>query len=61
VARGLKFRPTVDTARDTLTWFNGLPPERQAELRKRAGLPEEREREVLAAWHQQRAAPASAP
>jgi 2'-hydroxyisoflavone reductase len=54
VARGLKFRPAVDTARDTLTWFNGLPPERQAELRKRAGLPPEREREVLAAWHQQR-------
>ncbi|WNG54225.1 SDR family oxidoreductase [Archangium gephyra] len=61
VARGLKFRPTVDTARDTLTWFNGLPPERQAELQKRAGLPPEREREVLAAWHQQRSGAAHAP
>jgi nucleoside-diphosphate-sugar epimerase len=61
VARGLKFRPAVDTARDTLTWFNGLPPERQAELRKRAGLPPEREREVLAAWHQQQAGAAHAP
>ncbi|QRN96416.1 SDR family oxidoreductase [Archangium violaceum] len=53
VARGLKFRPVVDTARDTLAWFNGLPPERQAGLAKRAGLTPEREREVLAAWHQQ--------
>ncbi|QRK12039.1 SDR family oxidoreductase [Archangium violaceum] len=60
VARGLKFRPTVDTARDTLTWFNGLPPERQAELRKRAGLTPVREREVLAAWHKQRAGSAQA-
>ncbi|PTL79825.1 SDR family oxidoreductase [Vitiosangium sp. GDMCC 1.1324] len=60
VARGLKFRPTVDTARDTLAWFNGLPPERQAELQKRAGLSPEREREVLAAWRQQRAGSAHA-
>jgi 2'-hydroxyisoflavone reductase len=61
VARGLKFRPTVDTARDTLTWFNGLPPERQAALQKRGGLSPEREREVLAAWHQQQAGAAPAP
>ncbi len=59
VARGLRFRPVLDTALDTLTWFNGLPPERQAELRKRSGLTPEREREVLAAWHQ-RSAPAAA-
>lgn len=60
VARGLKFRPAVDTARDTLAWFNGLPPERQAELKKRAGLTPEREREVLAAWHQQQSGSARA-
>ncbi|HEX8824847.1 MAG TPA: SDR family oxidoreductase [Archangium sp.] len=60
MARGLKFRPVEDTARDTLTWFNGLPPERQAELGKRAGLPPEREREVLAAWHQERGGAAKA-
>jgi 2'-hydroxyisoflavone reductase len=54
VARGLKFRPVVETARDTLAWFRGQPAERQAELQKRAGLSPEREREVLAAWHQQR-------
>jgi 2'-hydroxyisoflavone reductase len=60
VARGLTFRPVRETARDTLTWFQGLPPERQAELQKRAGLPAEREREVLAAWHQQQAGAAKA-
>jgi 2'-hydroxyisoflavone reductase len=48
--RGLTFRPTADTARDTLAWFQTLPPERQQKMR--AGLPPEREREVLAAWHQ---------
>lgn len=52
MARGLKFRPLVDTARDTLTWFQSLPPEKQEALRKRGGLTPEREREVLAAWHQ---------
>ena len=50
LAQGLTFRPAVDTARDTLAWFKTLPPERQAKLR--AGLTPEREREVLAAWHQ---------
>jgi 2'-hydroxyisoflavone reductase len=47
---GLTFRPTVETARDTLAWFKTLPPERQAKLR--SGVTPEREREVLAAWHQ---------
>jgi 2'-hydroxyisoflavone reductase len=48
---GLTFRPTVDTARDTLAWFRAEPLERQQKP-MRAGLPPEREREVLAAWHQ---------
>ncbi|EAU68356.1 isoflavone reductase [Stigmatella aurantiaca DW4/3-1] len=50
-AQGLGFRPLEETVRDTLAWFRTLPPERQAKLR--SGLPPEREREVLAAWHQQ--------
>jgi 2'-hydroxyisoflavone reductase len=49
VANGLRFRPLVDTARDTLAWFRMLPAERQAKLR--AGLAPEREAAVLAAWH----------
>ncbi|WNG25297.1 SDR family oxidoreductase [Cystobacter fuscus] len=60
VARGLKFRPVVDTARDTLTWFRGLTPDQQEKLRKRGGLSPEREREVLAAWHERQARPAQA-
>src|SRR6476661_5491910 len=50
VAKGLTFRPLADTARDTLTWFKAQKAERQAKLR--AGLTAEREKEVLAAWHQ---------
>ena len=48
VAKGLKFRPTVDTARDTLAWWKTLPEERRA--KPKAGLSPEREKEVLAAW-----------
>lgn len=47
---GLTARPLADTVRDTLTWFHALPADRQQQLR--SGLSPEREREVLAAWHQ---------
>ncbi len=49
IARGLTFRPLAETARDTITWFKTLPAERRSQMR--AGLPAEREAEVLAAWH----------
>lgn len=52
VALGMTFRPVEDTVRDTLAWWKAQPPERQAKLR--AGLTAEREREVLAAWHQEK-------
>jgi 2'-hydroxyisoflavone reductase len=48
LAKGLTFRPLADTARDTLAWFKSLPQDRQSKLR--AGLPPQREAEVLAAW-----------
>jgi 2'-hydroxyisoflavone reductase len=48
LAAGLRFRPLAGTARDTLAWWNTLPPERRA--RPRAGISRERERQVLAAW-----------
>ncbi|QSQ11459.1 SDR family oxidoreductase [Myxococcus landrumensis] len=51
LAQGLTFRPITDTVRDTLAWFKAEPPERQAKLK--AGLSPEREKEVLAAWHQE--------
>ena len=49
VKAGLRFRPTVETARDTLAWWNGQPEARRAKLR--AGLPADKEATVLAAWH----------
>jgi 2'-hydroxyisoflavone reductase len=49
LGKGLSFRPLSDTVHDTLTWFQSLPPDRQSKLQ--AGLPAEREAEVLAAWH----------
>ncbi len=53
---GLTFRPLAETARDTLTWWNSLPEERRATLR--AGLPREKEKEVLAAWKKRNEKPA---
>jgi 2'-hydroxyisoflavone reductase len=50
LAKGLTFRALGDTARDALAWFKAQKPERRAKLR--AGLTPEREKEVLAAWHQ---------
>jgi 2'-hydroxyisoflavone reductase len=49
IAAGLTFRPLADTTRDTLAFYDRQPAERQAQLR--AGLPEAREKDVLAAWH----------
>jgi 2'-hydroxyisoflavone reductase len=49
LAKGLKFRPLADTARDTLAWFKSQSQDRQSHLK--AGLRPEREAEVLAAWH----------
>ena len=49
IAKGLTFRPALETARDTLVWWREQPPERQA--KPRTGLTPEREAEVLAAWH----------
>ena len=49
VGKGLSFRPLAETARDTLDWFKTLPDSRRATLH--AGLPAEREKAVLAAWH----------
>jgi 2'-hydroxyisoflavone reductase len=48
---GLTFRPLSTTIRDTLTWYDELSEERREGVSQRAGLPAEREAEVLAAWH----------
>lgn len=51
LGKGLTFRPLAETTRDTLKWFKSLPADRQSHLK--AGLPPEREAEVLAAWHKE--------
>lgn len=48
IKAGLTFRPLPTTARDTLDWWNGLPPERRA--KPKTGLTAEREAALLAAW-----------
>jgi 2'-hydroxyisoflavone reductase len=49
---GLRSRPLETTVRDTLTWFQTLPADRQAKLR--AGLDPKKEAETLSAWHASR-------
>jgi 2'-hydroxyisoflavone reductase len=47
-AAGLTHRPVADTVRDTLTWFSGLPADRQAKAKW--VISREVEREMIAAW-----------
>ena len=49
ISNGLTFRPLSDTTRATLDWFRKQTPDRQ--MRMRAGIRPERERQVLTAWH----------
>ena len=49
IAAGLVFRPLVDTLRDTLTWYDGLPQDERDTVTARAGLGREREEAALAA------------
>jgi 2'-hydroxyisoflavone reductase len=49
VAKGIAFRPCVDTARDTLAWLATLSPEEQLKARS-SGIKPDKEAEVLAAW-----------
>ncbi|QRK04456.1 SDR family oxidoreductase [Archangium violaceum] len=50
VRAGLRFRSPVVTTRDTLAWFKSQPEERRG--KPRAGLPPEREAELLSLWAQ---------
>lgn len=47
---GLVCRPIADTVRDTLTWFQSLPAERQEKLR--VLIDPQKEAETLKAWHE---------
>jgi 2'-hydroxyisoflavone reductase len=46
---GLRSRPLGDTVRDTLAWFQTLPPERRSKLH--AGLDPQKEADTLKAFH----------
>ncbi len=46
--KGLTYRPLAVTALDNLEWWKRQPEERRARL---SDLPNQREREILAAWH----------
>jgi 2'-hydroxyisoflavone reductase len=48
IAAGLRFRPLAETAKDTLDWHRTRSPQEQEQLR--AGIPRQREAELLAAW-----------
>ncbi len=52
IAAGLTFRSLATSAVDSLTWLQGLPETTRAQVIKNAGLSEEKEKTVLAAWHQ---------
>ncbi|MGA9574048.1 MAG: NAD-dependent epimerase/dehydratase family protein, partial [Lysobacterales bacterium] len=47
---GLTYRPFAETVVDTLEWHRQLPADQQAFTR--AGIDPEKEKRVLAAWHQ---------
>jgi 2'-hydroxyisoflavone reductase len=49
VAKGLTFRPILDTAKDTLAWLATVPEAERAKLAS-TGISRDREEKVLAAW-----------
>jgi len=51
LAAGLTFRPLAQTAVDAVAWVKALAPDVQARVTKAAGLPAEKEKKVLDAWH----------
>jgi 2'-hydroxyisoflavone reductase len=53
IAAGLTFRPLATSAIDALAWFNASPADAQTRMLKGAGLPPEREKEVLDAFHRE--------
>ena len=48
VKAGLTYRPLVETVKDTLDWWEGLPAERKN--KPKAGLDYKKEQKVLTAW-----------
>jgi 2'-hydroxyisoflavone reductase len=53
VAAGLRFRPILDTAKDTLAWLPTVPEDKRARATS-TGISREKEAKVLAAWKARR-------
>jgi 2'-hydroxyisoflavone reductase len=53
VKAGLQFRPILDTAKDTLAWFESLPEGERTQFGSKA-INHEKEAKVLAAWKARR-------
>jgi 2'-hydroxyisoflavone reductase len=51
IAARLTFRPLATSAADALEWFTAQPEAARTRMVQSAGLPADRERAVLAAWH----------
>ena len=49
VKAGLRFRPILDTAKDTLAWLATVPEDKRKQLGS-SGISREKEAKVLAAW-----------
>ncbi|MCA9300240.1 MAG: hypothetical protein KDA28_14310 [Phycisphaerales bacterium] len=50
VAAGLTFRPLTEIVEDTIQWYDSLDEVEVESVRHRAGIPREKETEVLDAW-----------
>ncbi len=61
IVAGLTFRALATSAVDALEWFKATPVDAQTRMLKGAGLPPERERATLDAWHQTHRSPELAP
>lgn len=51
LAAGLTFRSLATTTLDGMAWFNGLSEAGRTQVAKSAGIAEDKEKAVLAAWH----------
>jgi 2'-hydroxyisoflavone reductase len=57
LATGLRYRPTGETAKAALDWWNAQTEERRA--KKRPGLSADREADLLKRWHARATSPAT--
>lgn len=55
IAKGLTFRPILDTAKDTLAWLATLPTDERAKVAD-SGVARDKELAVLAAWKSRKTA-----